>query len=266
MTNPFIRKLEYGADLTCEDRELLARVSAKKSRVPAGHDIINEGDNPIDTHLVMGGFACRYKQLANGSRQIMALLVPGDLCDLHARILGEMDHSVGTLSEAWIVPVPPRAVEEIAANPRINRAMWWMTLVDEATLREWLVNLGQRDSWRRLAHLLCEVHLRLRSVGVIEGNNFDFPIRQSDLANFLGISTVHLHRSLTKLREQGLITLRGKHLTILDLDRLRAVAEFNQNYLHLRDRRTSQVNSLPESVPDGIWRSSGGMITDSSCS
>jgi CRP-like cAMP-binding protein len=79
MTNPFVRKLEYGAELTCEDRELLERVSAKKIRVPAGHDIINEGDNPTDTHLIMGGFACRYKQLQDGNRQIMALLLSGDL-------------------------------------------------------------------------------------------------------------------------------------------------------------------------------------------
>jgi CRP-like cAMP-binding protein len=199
----------------------------------------------------MGGFACRYKQLRNGSRQIMALLVSGDLCDLHARILGEMDHSVGTLSEAWIVTVPPRTVEEISANPRINRAMWWMTLVDEGTLREWLVNLGQRDSWQRLAHLVCEVHLRLHSVGLVEGDSFDFPIRQSDLASAAGISNVHLHRSLMKLREEGLITLRSKRLTIHDVDRLRAVAEFNPNYLHLRDRVPSRINVLPESVPRG---------------
>jgi CRP-like cAMP-binding protein len=257
MTNPFIRKLEYGADLTCEDRELLARVSAQKCRVPAGHDIIREGDKPTDTHLIMGGFACRYKQLRDGNRQIMALLVPGDLCDLHARILGEMDHSVGTLSEAWIVPVPPRTVAEIAANPRINRAMWWMTLVDEGTLREWLVNLGQRDSWQRLAHLMCEIHLRLQSVGLVEDDSFDFPLRQSDLASFVGISTVHLHRSLTKLRDEGLVRLRSKRLTVLDLGRLHAVAEFNPNYLHLRDREQSQVNALPESVPSPIWQSSG---------
>lgn len=235
MTNPFIRKLEYGAALTREDRELLAMVSANSRRICAGKDIISEGDNPTDTHLIMGGVACRYKQMSGGNRQIMALLLPGDLCDLHARILGEMDHSVGTLSEAWIVTVPPRTVDEITANPRVNRAMQWMTLVDEGILREWLVNLGQRDSWRRVAHLICEVHMRLKSVGLTEANSFDFPLRQSDLASAAGISNMHVHRSLTKLREDSLILLRSKRLTILDLDRLRAVAGFNSNYLHLRD-------------------------------
>src|SRR3712207_54499 len=130
----------------------------------------------------MDGFACRYKDVSDGGRQIMALFVPGDLCDFHVQILGEMDHSIGTLTAARVVTLPPETIRELIANPRINRAMWWMTLVDEGTLREWLVNIGQRSSAERLAHLICEVHLRLSSVGFAEGDSFDFPLTQNDLA------------------------------------------------------------------------------------
>ncbi len=165
----------------------------------------------------------------------MALLVPGDLCDLHAAILGAMDHGIATLSPCTVAAIPRATVEDLTTNhPRINRALWWSTLVDEATLREWLVNMGQRPADRQLAHLLCELRVRLDTVGLVaEGGSYELPLTQEELADVLGLSPVHVNRVLQQLRGDGLIATRGKTLTIRDVARLEAFAGFDPNYLHL---------------------------------
>jgi CRP-like cAMP-binding protein len=121
----------------------------------------------------------------------------------------------------------------MAQHPRITQALWWSTLVDEATLREWVVNLGQRNAYERAAHLLCELFVRLRAVGLTNGNACELPITQSELGDTLGLTIVHTNRMLQDLRRDGLIELKGKYLTILDLSALKQVALFNPNYLHL---------------------------------
>ena len=196
--------------------------------------MIAEGDRPDNVHVVLEGFACRYKILPDGERQIMAYLVPGDMCDLHVTILGEMDHNIGTLSLCTIAFLPYDVVTELTERrPIINRALWWATLVDEATLREWLVNMGRRPTDKQMAHLFCELLARLRSVGRVSGNSFDFPVTQNELGDTLGLSTVHVNRVLQQLRGDGLITLTEKTLTIIDPERLEEFAEFTPNYLHL---------------------------------
>jgi CRP-like cAMP-binding protein len=238
MLNPLIQKLQHGAELTDEDRQILEKVISEPRIVDPRHDIIQEGDQPENVHLILEGFACRYKLLRGGERQIMAYLVPGDLCDLHVSILGEMDHSLSTLSRCKIVLIPRRAIEDMTENHgRINRALWWATLVDEATLREWLVNMGRRPADKQLAHLLVELLVRLQAVGLATENSYEFPVTQAELADTLGISTVHVNRVLQQLRKDGLLTLRGNRLTIIDVDASKEFAEFNPNYLHFTRRR-----------------------------
>lgn len=239
MTNPFVRKLEYGADLTDQDRAVLLRISEGAQRLPAHADIVSEGDRPAAVHLVMAGYACRYKLLPDGRRQIMALFLPGDLCDLHVQILGEMDHSIGTLSAASVADIPVETVRQLIANPRINQALWWASLVDEGTLREWLVSMGQRASTEQMAHVFCEIYVRLRAVGLGPDQSFSFPLTQADLADLMGISTVHANRTLLELRAKGLVEIKGRKVIIPDFPRLQAFGGFNPNYLHLRDRKTS---------------------------
>ena len=181
----------------------------------------------------MDGFACRYKLRANGSRQIMAYLVPGDFCDLHVFILREMDHTIATLSPCRVVDIPRERILELTERSALARALWWATLVDEATLREWLVNIGARSAEERIAHLLCELLLRLRVVGLADGAEYELPITQAELADTMGLSSVHVNRVLQRLRGDGLITLKGKQLVIPDPDRLIAFSGFTPNYLHL---------------------------------
>lgn len=237
MSNPLIRKLRHGANLTDEDCAKLADASARTRRVDKRQDIIQEGDRPEYVQLVLEGFACRYKLLRDGSRQIMALLVPGDFCDIHVAILGEMDHSIATLSACILVEIPRDVVLDLTQNhPRIAHALLWATLVDEAVLREWLVNMNQRDADHRMAHLFCELLVRLQSVGLADEAGFDLPITQQELGDLLGMSNVHVNRTLQTLREAGLIEFRSKRLTIPSVERLNAYAEFKPNYLHLTKR------------------------------
>jgi CRP-like cAMP-binding protein len=234
-------KLEHGARLTDEDRVVLRDLSSRMKRIPSNHDISSEGDRPENVHLVMEGFACRYKILADGRRQIMAFLVPGDFCDLHVFILKAMDHTIATLSPCTVVKIPRAQILALTERPAIARAFWWAALVDEATLREWLVNIGARPAEQRVAHLLCELLLRLEAVGLTNGDTYELPITQAELADTTGLTSVHVNRVLQRLRRDGLITLKSKNLMIMDVERLKAFSGFNPNYLHLSDR-----NGLPE--------------------
>ncbi|MDN3572966.1 Crp/Fnr family transcriptional regulator [Methylobacterium longum] len=234
--NPFLRKLERFVPLSDEDRVVLLKVSENAQAVPARTDLVQEGDPPAGVFLILEGFACRYKLRANGARQIMAYLVPGDAGDFDVALLDAMDHSISTLSDCTVVRIAPETIRDLLARPAVAAALRKSTLVDEATLREWLLNVGRRTAVERLAHLFCELHLRLSAVGRTDEYRFKLPLTQPDLADTTGMTSVHLNRSLMELRRQGLIELQQRHLTILDLPRLRELAEFKAGYLHLGDQ------------------------------
>jgi CRP-like cAMP-binding protein len=236
MAHSLILKLEQFTRLSSEDRRALHHAaSLQQRRLGPRHDIIHEGDRPEFVNLILDGWACRYKTLEDGRRQITAFFVPGDICDLKVFILREMDHSIGTLSPVLLAEIPRDVVLDLTeGSSRLARALWWSTLVSEAIEREWVVNLGQRSATERVAHLFCELFLRLRAVGRTSGNSCELPVTQAELADTLGLSTVHVNRTLQDLRAENLIILRGKVLTIPDLDALQRAAMFNPNYLHLQ--------------------------------
>jgi len=235
--NPLILKLESLAPLSADDRAVLERISAKPHLVPAGTDLIGEGDKPDGVYLILDGIACRYKLRASGARQIMAYLVPGDCGDPDVAMLRAMDHAIGTLSDCQVGRIDLATIRNLLEDhPQIARALRKAQLVDEATLREWLVNVGRRSADERIAHLLCELLLRLRAVGRTAGDGYALPITQEDLADTTGLTSVHVNRTLGTLKQCGLIELSGRQLRILDLAGLEALAEFKPNYLHLGGR------------------------------
>ena len=238
--NLLTRKLENFVRLSDQDRKYLDDIVRITRQYPANSDIIYEGDAPSDVHLVLRGFACRNKVSSKGVRQITAYLVPGDFCDLHVAVLGQMDHSITTLSECLVVDIPLRTIEAMTARPELARALWWATLVDEATLREWIVNLGSRDAREKIAHLFCELLIRLRSVGLADADEYRLPITQRDLADTVGLSAVHLNRALQSLRADGLIDFESKLLTVRNFHGLAALSDFNASYLHLNDENRSK--------------------------
>ncbi|MCJ2042540.1 helix-turn-helix domain-containing protein [Methylobacterium sp. J-059] len=235
--NPLVRKLEGFVSLSEADKALLERISASSRVVPSQTNLVREGEAPKGVFLILEGMACRHKVRANGTRQIMAYLVPGDLCDLDVALLDTMDHSITALSTSKVVCIPPKVIAKVMENhPQLARALRMSTLVDEATLREWLVNVGCRSARERVAHLFCELQVRMRAVSLADGDSYDMPVTQAALADTTGMSVVHLNRTLQELRREGLIELQQRRMTILDLPRLRALAEFKPNYLHLGER------------------------------
>lgn len=245
MQHALIRKLESFEALTEQDHQALRAFVPRVRQVSAKVDLVREGDAPENVHLILEGYACRYKVLPNGQRQIMAYFLPGDFCDLNVFILDQMDHSIGTISACQVVDISRAAIEEVTANhPRITRAFLWCALVDEAILREALVNLGAREANQGIAHLLCELLLRLDAVGRVTNNTYAFPFTQTDIADTMGLSDVHVSRVLRELRALELITLKKRVLTILDVEGLKAYCGFNPNYLHLKNARWSDRRSV----------------------
>lgn len=229
-----VKRLEAYVDLTSEEKNLLHAASSRTQAVAARQDIIREGDAPRDVHLVTSGLACRYKLLDSGRRQIVAFLVPGDFCDMNVFILKQMDHTIATLSPVRMACLSPDQIMDLMSHPGISRAMWMATLVDESILREWVTNIGQRSATSRLAHLFCEMLLRMTNVGLTDALQYQLPITQTELAEALGISTVHVNRSLHALRVSGLVEFRSKKVVIRDLAGLKKEAGFRDNYLHLQ--------------------------------
>lgn len=237
------------------DRARLEAVALPSRKVAAREDIIREGEVPENVNLVLEGIACRYKVLPNGRRAIVAFLLPGDFCDLHVAILDHMDHTIGALTPCTIAEIPRTTIEDLTANwPRIARALWWATLVDEGILREWLVNMGQRPSDRKLAHLFCELQARLALVGLATENEFPLPLTQEELGDTLGLSTVHVNRVLQQMREDGLIRLQGRTVSIPDLARLKEFGEFNPNYLHRNNKHDGAHHSAAGALLPGLRR------------
>ncbi len=230
--HPLLRKLAALSPLSDEDRRLLAQVAAHPVAIPGRTDLIREGDTPRGVFLVLDGMACRYKILPDGARQVLAFLVPGDFSDLDVALLGAMDHAIGTLSSCRVAHIPARTVADLFDNhPAIARALRLAALVEAATVRQWLAHIGRRPCERRLAHILCELLVRLRSVGLVSDAGFDLPLTQVDLADATGMTSVHVNRSLRSLRRRGLIEIRGRRVVIPDLVALKAAAGFDPGYL-----------------------------------
>lgn len=243
--NPLIAKLETVVDLLEEDREAITSLSGDARPLGARRNVIREGDRPDHVHLVLEGWAARYKLLPDGARQITAFLIPGDFCDLHVTILREMDHSIMTLTPARVAFIPRATVDRLTERPDIARAFWWATLVDEAVLRAWVVNVGRRDAQQAIGHLICELYVRMRNVGLVSDHSFELPLTQEEIGDALGLTPVHVNRVLQRMRTEGLISLKRGSLTIHHYDQLEKASGFNPNYLHIEKRPRSTEAKSP---------------------
>ena len=244
MSNVLFNKLSRFTDLSDADRAALDLLCSHRITVEAKHILIREGERPNDVYLLLDGWGYRYKLLPDGGRHILAYLIPGDLCDIHIFILKRMDHTLGLLGPATVAIISRETILEVMdKHPRIERALWWATLVDEAVPREWLVNIGTRDAYTRLAHLFCELWMRMRAVGLADEGSFSLPLTQEELGDTMGLTGVHVNRTIQKMRAKGMISFEKKKMTIHDPQRLAAEAEFTPNYLHL-DRRAEKVDQL----------------------
>jgi CRP-like cAMP-binding protein len=202
--------------------------------VNKGEDIVREGDRPTESILLLEGFAARYDILRKGKRQITALHIPGDFVDLHSFLVKKMDHAVLAITPCSVAGVPHEILRHISeSHPHLTRLLGVNLAVDAAIHRQWIVALGRRSALEHTAHLLCEMFLRLRAVGLTEDHSFKLPLTQAELGDSLGLSTVHVNRVVQELRAKELITWRGETLVIDDWERLQELAEFDPTFLSL---------------------------------
>ena len=229
------RKLQSIAVLAPEDLHALQTVPMTIREVPPGHDFVTEGDRPTHSCLIIKGFVSRHKVTWDGKRQIHSFHIAGDMPDLQSLHLRVMDHNVGALNLCKIAFIPHDSLRELCSRfPRIGAAFWRDTLIDAAVFREWITNVGRRTAYERMAHLFCEVYSRSKSVGVAEGDRFEFPVTQATLGDATGLSTVHVNRTLQELRAAGLIRMEDGAVTVLDWERLKQAGRFDPGYLHLQ--------------------------------
>lgn len=222
-------------ELTDADRGRIDTLLSQRQRsVAARRDVLAEGEVPRFVHFVLEGWGCRYRQMPDGRRQMLSLLLPGDLFDAHVEVLGRTDHAVGAITAMTLAEVVPEALGTLGhVHPAIARALWWNEHVAAGTQREWIASLGRRSARERIALLFCEVYFRLRLVGRCDQRICEFPLTQADLAEATGLTPVHVNRMVQDLRRDRLIEWSGRTLTILDLDQLCRMASFAPGYLHL---------------------------------
>ena len=238
--HPLVRKLESIADLAPEERQAVLDLPMRVQPIEADQDIVREGDRPSRCCLVLQGFTCRYKMTAPGKRQIMAFHIPGDIPDLQSLHLKVLDHSLGTITPCEVGFIRHEDVRDLVRRcPRLGDMLWRDTLIDAAIFREWMVGMGRREAYGRIAHLLCEVMTKLKAVGLADGVTCELPITQAEIGDALGLSTVHVNRVLQELRGDGLITLRGRTLVANDWEGLQRAGEFDPNYLHLKKKQAA---------------------------
>lgn len=234
---PMVRKLNHHRPLDDADREAILNLPVTRRRLEANQYLVWDGDRPQQTCLLLSGFAVRHKEAGNGGRQIMSIHMKGDILDLQNSLLGIADHNVQMLTSGEIAMIPVENMREIAfSHPSVGLAMWYETLVEGSIFREWLVNIGRRDARTRIAHLLCEIGLRMQVAGLADHTSYELPITQEQLADSVALTSVHVNRTLMKLEEEGLITRTKREITVIDWNRLIKAADFEPRYLHFEQQ------------------------------
>ncbi|HEY9058076.1 MAG TPA: Crp/Fnr family transcriptional regulator, partial [Aurantimonas sp.] len=230
-----IRRLDLVAKLDNDDREALSRLPIAIREVGAGTDIVSEGQRVTQCCILIDGFTHRYRHTFEGKRQIIAFHVPGDIPDLHSLHINVMDHSFAATTRSKIGFVSHEAVWSLClARPNVAAALWLETLIDGAIFREWIVGLGRLSGKSRTAHLLCELAMRLRSVGLAPDHVYCLPLTQHELADALGLTVVTVNRVLQEFKLEGLLDRDRSRMAIKNWPALARIGEFDPDYLHFR--------------------------------
>jgi CRP-like cAMP-binding protein len=228
------------------ERAVLAQVPMTPRTLAPGDELVRQGSSPDHLYFLSAGWAYRSITIRSGERQIPTLLVPGSVCNLDNLLLDRADFGVCAVTNATVLMLPrKRALALATENAGVGRAFTWLAIAENAILSQWTVGLGRRSALGRLAHLLCEMSSRV-AAGDPDKGTFELPLTQELIADAIGLTPVHVNRTMQHLRTEGLIATSGRTITILDFDRLRAVAEFDDGYLRQIDE--SAVSSLAGSA------------------
>ncbi len=238
LTSRLILKLARRDDVSPDEQQALASLPERTESYEAGATIIREGVPQIASRLLLSGYSARRSVLHSGKQQITELHIPGDFVDLHSFGLKVLDHDVVAITACEFAVVPHERLERITETmPHLTRLLWLNTLLDAATHREWLVSAGRRTAYQHHAHLFCEWAVRHDVVGLEREGRYPFPFTQVQLADILGLTDVHVNRTLQEMRAAGLVDVVRRELVIHDFAGLAAAADFDPAYLHLDRRR-----------------------------
>lgn len=232
---PFLRRLLDRSQLNAEEQEAILSLGGTAAQARANVDIVSPGDIAEHACLVVDGMIGRFGQLVDGRRQITAFHVAGDMCDLHSVVFPKVGWSLQALGTTTILKVPHGELRRVAKRyPAVAEAFWRDCVVDASILSQWVVNVGRRDARMRLAHVLCEMGVRMEQARLGRRDHYEFQITQSQLADALGLTPVHVNRVLQSLRSDGLVATQRHDIRILDWDQLAQIGEFDDGYLETR--------------------------------
>jgi CRP-like cAMP-binding protein len=237
MIDVHLRKLRARSEITSEEEQFIRGLPADVVDYQQDRTVIRHGQELNQSTLLLEGWMARAKDLPTGQRQMAELNIPGDFVDLHGFTLKRLDHDIIAITRCRVAVVPHERLNEMTERfPRLTRVYWFMTNVDAAIHREWTLSLGRRTAMARMAQLICELNVRLGIAGLAGDHSYDFPLTQVELAECLGLTAVHVNRTLQELRRKGLVQLQNRRVTILNLPALEALAEFDDAYLYLDKR------------------------------
>ncbi|MBX3598101.1 MAG: Crp/Fnr family transcriptional regulator [Rhizobiaceae bacterium] len=231
---PLIDFFEVRDNLSDAERQILSSLPLRRHVFQRNEEMVRAHTQPRESCIVLKGLAARAVYMQNGARQLTAVHVPGDFVDLHAFLLKVMDHSVVALGECEVAFVPHEQLMRISQEqPHLTRLFWMSTVIDAAIHRAWLASIGRRSPEQHIAHLFCELYTRLETIGFARGMTFGFPVTQSEVADMLGLSLVHVNRTIQQLRSKYFVNWDGTTVHIKDFDRLAEFSEFDPSYLSL---------------------------------
>jgi CRP-like cAMP-binding protein len=246
-----LRKLQHWAALDESDRAAALSLPHRIRYLNAHDFIVREGEKPAYSCVLLSGFAVRHKIAGNGGRQILSLHMIGDLVDLQNSLLDVADHSVQAIGPVEAAYIPVAAITAIAVeHPALGRALWRETLVEGSIFREWILNIGRRDARTRTAHFLCEISLRLEAAGLASGGRFELPVTQEQLGDMLGLTAVHVNRTLQSLSAAGIVERQQRSVFVRDWKQLARAGDFDPAYLHLHGSIPKQA-SFPAAYGQG---------------
>ena len=249
--NAHLLRLHRSLHLDFEERSSFINLLSEPQRYRANRALSRPGNPVPDLYVIHSGVACRYLDLRDGRRQILSYLLPGDFYDIRSCFSPGDACLLETLSDVEASLIGSRDVVRLAERfPQLMSELWRRVATEDATARQWLLNVGRRSALERMAHLLCEIHARWEATGLSTRDGCFFPISQVELADSLAISAVHVNRVLMQLRKSGLVRLSERRLTITDVPELRAIAGFDIDYLQIGGERrdlnglaTTQINA-----------------------
>lgn len=231
---PLITRLSQFWRLSEHDAQLLAQLTTAKRHFPADTDLVGEGDPPIGLIVVLDGVLCRYRITSDGHRQIFTFVLPGDFCGICESLVQRMDHGIAAVGPSSVSIVGrEKLLNVLGGSPWLKEALWRSSLQELSVQREHLVTLGRRNAHARVACLICELVWRMGAVGLCDGHELRLPMTQTDFADALGLTPVHVNRVFQDFRKRRLITMSRGRLQLLDFEGLVKIAVANRDYLHL---------------------------------